>query len=110
MAKKKTTKVKVEQVEIEPVEEVVEEPTPEPKPVTVKVAERLFHYDDGRELEEVLTSVQESPDNAVVRYKVDPNGTREQHAAVVKGGVIYVHPHNVVGFLSAAPSFHYQEV
>jgi hypothetical protein len=71
---------------------------------------QVFRYDEQTELIKVLTSIQDAPDNALIKYRVSEDAPHDQYTAVVVDGVVLIHPHNVVGFLAGAPSFHYKAV
>ena len=99
MAKKKAKTVKK-----------VKETAVEKKVELLGTKEHIFRFDDYNELVEVLTSVQEAPDNAIVRYRVTKDAPSDQATAVVVDGVVCIHPNNVRGFITQAPSFHYEHV
>ena len=108
MAKKKTV---VETAVEEPVVEEAKEEIAEGTALAIEEAgPTIFRFDDHKELIATLVSVQEAPDNAVVRYRVTKDAPHDQHTAQVNAGVIEIHPNNVRSFLPVAPSFHYQAV
>lgn len=67
-------------------------------------------FDEYSEFVELLTSIQDALDNAVISYRVSEDAVQDQTTVEVEDGVVLVHPNNRNALFSAYPSFHWEHV